>query len=138
MCGKTGYLVPSQTVEKLVGNLEPGVFKLEIFSLCMDQACEMAYFSADYGYLYLQRQIKVPLDYKEDADKKYACYCHEITLDALRHAVLKEGASSVKDVLKKKPVIVSQCQSNNPFGCSCLADMNKRIEEIKLGLSGEL
>ncbi len=140
MCGTIGALVPSQTVENLVMEVvEAGAFKLEIFSLCMDKDCEMAYFSADYGYLYLQRQLKVSVDYKEDAEKKYACYCHEITLDMLREAVLKEGASSVKDILdKSKPVIVDKCKENNPFGCSCLADMNKRIEEIKLGLSGDL
>jgi len=112
---------------------------LEIFSLCMSPDCEMAYYSADYGYILLQRDIKVPIDFKNDADIKYACYCNEITIDDIRHAVLKEYASTVKDIFRfKGKVIVEKCKLNNPFGCSCIADINKMIEEIKLGNSGIL
>jgi bacterioferritin-associated ferredoxin len=140
MCGTTGALVKSKTVESLVNqDIDEGSFKYEIFSLCMDKTCEMVYFSADYGYLYLQRDVVMPIDFKEDAEIKYACYCHQITIDDVRKAVLKHHASSVKDIfMSHQRIIVEKCQSNNPIGCSCMADIKKMIEEIKLGLSGEL
>lgn len=139
MCGTTGALVKSKTVERLVEkDIEDNLFKYEIFSLCMDKACEMAYFSADYGYLYLQRDVKTPIDFKDDAEVKYACYCHQITIDDVREAVLKHHARTVKDIMLHQPIIVEKCQHHNPFGCSCMADIKKMIEEIQLGLSGEL
>lgn len=139
MCGSVGALVPSKTVESLINVRLESPLTLEIFSLCMSADCEMAYFSADYGYLYLQRDISVPIDFKDDADVKYACYCNEITIDDIRHAVIKEHASSIKDIFRfKGKVIVEKCKVTSPFGCSCIADINKMIEEIKLGKSGQL
>lgn len=112
--------------------------RVEIFSLCMSNDCEMAYFSADYGYLYLLRDVSTPIDFKDESTIKYACYCHEITIDELRHAVLNEGINNAKAFLRNKPVIVERCQQSNPFGCHCMADINKMIDEIKLGKSGEI
>lgn len=138
MCGRRGTLVKSQTVKSLAISDIDEDLRLEIFSLCMDPRCEMAYYSADYGHLYLQRNLKKPLDFKELSEVRYACYCHEITIDQLRHMVLKENARTIKDIFFKKPIIVDQCIKNNPFGCSCMPDVMKMVEEILQGKSGEL
>jgi len=132
MCGTTGALVNSKTVESISNTtFEDCHYPLEIFSLCMEPSCEMAYFSADYGYLLLQRDIKVPLDYKDDVDDRYACYCHEITIDQVRHAVLKDHVRTAKEFFKyQRPVIVENCKTRNPFGCCCIPDIKKMIEDI--------
>jgi len=132
MCGKTGALVKSSTVKSLSNTInEDCVYAIELFSLCMDPTCEMAYFSADYGYLLLQRDIKVPLDYKDDAESRYACYCKEITLEQVKQAVIKDHIRTVKEFFKyQSPVIVEKCLSENPFGCCCIPDIKKMIEDI--------
>jgi len=132
MCGTTGALVNSKTVESISKvSFEACHYPLEIFSLCMEPSCEMAYYSADYGYLLLQRDIKVPLDYKDDVEDRYACYCNNITIDQVRHAVLKEHISTVKEFFKyQKPIIVENCKTKNPFGCCCIPDIKKMIEDI--------
>lgn len=133
MCSRTGALVDSKTVENLLTkDVEKGIFEKEIFSLCMDEACEMAYFSADYEYLFLQRQVKTPLDFKQDADIRYACYCKRITYDQVKHAVLFEGAKSAKDILRYHgPVKVEECKLENPLGFCCMPDLNKMIDGIR-------
>ena len=132
MCGTKGALVTSKTVENLlIEDIESGLFDKEIFSLCMDKDCEMAYFSADYGYLYLQRQIKVYLDYKEDAPVKYICYCNRVTEESVRRAVCDYGCRTVKEVLKNRgPVITEKCRVENPFGYCCMPDIKRLIDEV--------
>lgn len=131
MCGKTGALVASKTVEyQILQGVEKNTFAKEIFSLCMDPLCEMAYFSADYGYLYLIRQIKSSLDYKEETLIKYVCYCQEITYDDVKKSVNNFGVTTIKEFFRyKKPIIVEVCKEKNPFGCSCIADIKKIIDD---------
>lgn len=132
MCGTKGALVSSKTVENLIQDpVENGLFEREIFSLCMDKDCEMAYFSADYGFLFLQRQIKVSLDYKEDVAVKYICYCNQVTEESVRKAVVDFGCRTVKEVLKNRgPVITEKCRIENPFGYCCMPDIKRLIEEV--------
>lgn len=132
MCGTMGALVNSKTVESIsMVTFEDCHYPLEIFSLCMEPSCEMAYYSADYGYLLLQRDIKVSLDYKDDVEDRYVCYCNNITIDQVRHAVIEEQISTVKEFFKnQRPVIVENCKLKNPFGCCCIPDIKKMIEDI--------
>lgn len=132
MCGTRGALVNSKTVKSLANIIDENCqYTMEVFSLCMDPSCEMAYFSADYGYLLLQRDIGVDLDYKDDVDNRYACYCKKITIGQVRRAVLKDHVKTVKEFFKyQSPVIVEECKSQNPFGCCCIPDIKKMIEDI--------
>jgi len=136
MCGTIGALVNSKTVENIViDEIEEGVLKHEILSLCMDKGCEMAYFSADYGYLYLQSGLKVSLDYKSDVEVRYACYCKKLTVEQLKNLVLKEGARTIKDVFRfYSPIIVEECKIKNPFGYCCIPDVKKMIDDILIGI----
>lgn len=131
MCGTTGALVPYQTVEyQIKEDIEPKSLSMEVFSLCMDPICDMAYYSADYGYLYFTHHIKAMLDHKDETVKKYVCYCQEITYDEVKKAVNNEGIKTIKAFFKyRKPVIVERCKVINPFGCSCIADIKKIIED---------
>ena len=90
MCGTKGALVSYKTVQHLRYRPYKDDLRGEIFSLCMHKDCEMAFYSADYGYLSLQRDINTPIDFKADSKEKYICYCNRITLDEIKHAVLNE------------------------------------------------
>lgn len=132
MCGTIGALVSSKTVENiLIDELEIDFLKYEIMSLCMDKDCDMAYFSADYGYLYFQNSLKVPLDYKRETKCRYVCYCKKITVDQLKDFVIKDGAKTIKDVFRfQSPIIIEECKISNPFGFCCIPDIKKMIDDI--------
>lgn len=130
MCGVKGLRVSSKTVEHLSREKnEPLTYANEVFSLCLDPGCEMAYFSADYGYLIFQSHLKVELDYKEGIQNSYICYCHEIDYKTLKRKVQLEGLRDFKALFgSKEKIIVEKCKLNNPFDCSCVADIQKYIE----------
>lgn len=135
MCGTRGALVSSGTVEALIEEaVDTGAYDLEIFSLCVDPICEMTYFSADYGYLYLKRNIKVALDYKEDTEDKYLCYCNEITKDQVTRLVKLNPNLTIKELFDKRGLIKPEkCRKKNPFGFCCLPDIKRFMEDIVLG-----
>ena len=130
MCGVKGLRVSSKTVEHLsTEKIESCSYDLEIFSLCLDPGCEMAYFSADYGYLIFQSHLKVELDHKEGVQNPYICYCHKIDYKTLKRKVQREGLREFKELFEsKEKIIVEKCKLNNPFDCSCVADIQKYIE----------
>lgn len=132
MCGSIGALVDSDTVENIITeSVEKGFFNREIFSLCMDEKCEMAYFSADYGFIYLQDDIKIPLDFKEDSNIKYICYCKKITINDVENAVKNQNAISIKEIFRfYSPIIVEECKVKNPLGFCCVPDIKKKIDDL--------
>lgn len=131
MCGMKGLRVQSSTVEYLsLESLEDCKYIQEVFSLCLDPGCEMAYYSADYGYLVFQSHLKVELDHKDDVSKKYICYCHKIEYKTLRKKVETQGLRNAKDLfLNHQKIIVENCKVENPFNCCCIPDIQKKIEE---------
>jgi len=135
MCGKIGALVSSKTVSHLVyEDVSEKNFAIEIFSLCVDPSCEMAYYSADYGYLYLSRDVAVPLDYKDGVDVSYLCYCNQITKAQVRQMVAKNPDLKVKEVFSARgKILTEKCKLENPFGYCCLPDIHRYIEDVVAG-----
>jgi hypothetical protein len=139
MCGNKGALIPSRTVEyQVVDSVDDIRWHIEIFSLCVDPECEMAYYSADFGYIFLQRDIRTELDYKSETKDKYVCYCQSIKYESVRKAVRNYGYKKARDFFKGgPPIIMEDCKKRNPFGCSCIADVQKIIDEIHNGVESE-
>lgn len=136
MCGVTGLRVDSATVKHLsLQPIEGCYYPQEIFSLCLDPACQMAYYSADYGYLVFQSHLGVALDHKDDAGEKYICYCHKISYAFLKDRVQNHGLVSFKGLFKATDkIIVEKCKRENPFNCCCIPDIQKKIEEYLLDM----
>ena len=70
--------------------------------------------------IFNKQQLKIPIWFKKDANPKYACYCSEVTEEQVINAVIKEGATNMKEVLKITGAMKnSQCQKKNPLGRCC-------------------
>jgi bacterioferritin-associated ferredoxin len=119
-CGKHGTLVKNTTVKHMIiDELAEQVSDYEYF-LCMSEACDITYYNPKSSVKFNKQQIKVPIWFKEDANPKYACYCSKVTEEQVINAVVKNGATNMKEVLKITGAMSnSQCQKNNPLGKCC-------------------
>jgi hypothetical protein len=94
-CGGVGRAVKAQTVRSLVhASLAAGIGEREYY-LCMDDSCEIAYYSAGPEKPFVTEDLKIPLWYKNGASPVYACYCSKVTEEDVRQAVVLGGARAV-------------------------------------------
>ena len=129
-CRATGTPVHQVTVQHLLTEELSGQLKEGNYALCMNPSCETAYFSHDTNLQYQQAQLKVPLWFKAGADSKYMCYCSQVTEEQVFHAVKEEGATTLKDVIKKTGAMAnSDCLRKNPLGKCCHEIMQEAIEK---------
>ena len=87
------------------------------YYLCMSEECDITYYNKTSSAIFKKQQLKVPIWFKKDANPKYACYCSEVTEEQVINAVVKDGATNMKEVLKITGAMRnSQCQKKNPLG----------------------
>jgi len=133
VCKKQGALVKNITVKHiLLDELIEQVGDTDYF-LCMSEKCDVTYYSAESNFKFNKQQVKVPIWFKKDANPKYACYCSKVTEEQVINAVIKDGATNMKEVLNITGAMRnSQCQKKNPLGKCC----HKIIQDaIDKGLS---
>lgn len=137
VCGKQGTLVKNITVKHMI--LDELIEQVDEndYYLCMSEECDIAYYNTEKKLMFNKQQIKVPIWFKNDANPKFTCYCSEVTEEKVLNAVIEEGATNMKDVLKitgamSKP----QCQKKNPLGICCHQIIQNAIEK-GLSLKGE-
>ena len=94
-CGGLGKQVRAQTVRSLVLESLAEAVEDQDYYLCLDEACEVAYFAMGLAQVLKTTDIKVPLWFKNGAAPKYACYCSKVTEDQVRMAVVEGGARTV-------------------------------------------
>lgn len=119
-CGVQGIEVPTQTVKSLAKDFLKDQIPDEQFRLCINKACNVAYYTEDK--MIHTNQIKKSIWYKRDADQYTICYCRDITLDDIVKAVEEmEVELNKKNVIKHlgKDNIESNCIENNPTGQCC-------------------
>ncbi len=120
VCNKQGELVKNITVKHMIiDELTKQVGSNDYF-LCMSEECDITYFNTEADVKFNSQQVKVPMWFKKNANPKYVCYCSKVTEEQVINAVVKDGASNMKDVLKITGAMRnSQCQKNNPLGKCC-------------------
>jgi len=119
-CFTQGKLVKNITVQHLVmSEYRDSVGQLDYY-LCMNPECEVVYYNPKTLSIFQKNQINVPIWCKSDVDPKYACYCSKVTEQDVIDAVVNQGASTMKEVLKITGAMShSQCQKMNPLGICC-------------------
>ena len=130
VCGYQGTAVDRRAVKHLV--LEDCRKRVQGngYRICMNEACEVVYFNPDDGMRFLKSQVSVPIWFKTDASPKYACYCSKVTEDQVLEAVLKQGASTVKEVNAITGAMDHpNCKENNPLGVCCHPIIQKAIDK---------
>ena len=86
----------------------------------MSEECDITYYNAESSIKFNKQQVKVPIWFKKGADPKYACYCSKVTEEQVRNAVLIDGATNMREILKITGAMSnSQCQKKNPLGKCC-------------------
>lgn len=131
VCGKKGTLVKNITVKHMVlDELTEEVGDNNYF-LCMNEECDVTYYNTESNIKFNKQQVKVPIWFKKDANPKYACYCSKVTEEQVIDAVLKDGATDIKDVLKITGAMSSsQCQKKNPLGKCCHQIIQDAIDKV--------
>jgi bacterioferritin-associated ferredoxin len=120
VCEKQGTLVKNITVMHMVlEELMEQVGDNDYF-LCMSEECDITYYNTESSIKFNKQQVRVPIWFKKDANPKYACYCSKVTEEQVINAVVKDGATNLKEVLKVTGAMSnSQCQNKNPLGKCC-------------------
>lgn len=127
VCGLSGQDVSKCTVEHLVTDNYRAMVNGTDYKICLNENCDVVYYSLITGIKFSKDQVKVPIWFKKDAFPKYACYCSKVTEEQVIDAVVIHGAETVKDVNQITGAMKnSNCRENNPMGVCC----HKIIKEI--------
>ncbi|EOX9981318.1 MULTISPECIES: Csac_0668 family 2Fe-2S cluster-binding (seleno)protein [Bacillota] len=130
VCNKGGISVSKVTVEHLVTDDYHKSVEGEQYKICMNEYCNVVYYSVDNEKKFLKDQVRVPIWFKKDANPKYACYCSKVTEDQVIDAVLKHGAKSVKEVNAITGAMKnSNCKEKNPLGTCCHKIIQEAIDK---------
>lgn len=90
------------------------------YYLCLNQSCEVAYYSLDPAIVFKITDINPPLWFKKDADPKYNCYCNLVTEQQIFDAVRLQGAKNIRDIVRLTGAMRNaNCEVNNPLGVCC-------------------
>ncbi len=121
------------TVEHMVKDEFRNKVKYKNYSICLEQDCDVVYFSQNEDIIIKRNDLKIDVWYKKDANPKYICYCSKVTEEQIIEAVVKGGAKTFKEVVKITGAMKNcRCEENNPLGKCCSPQI---IETIKLALS---
>lgn len=130
VCNKGGISVSKVTVEHLVTDDYHKSVEGEQYKICMNEYCNVVYYSVDNEKKFLKDQVRVPIWFKKDANPKYACYCSKVTENQVIDAVLKHGAKSVKEVNAITGAMKnSNCKEKNPLGTCCHKIIQEAIDK---------
>jgi NAD(P)H-nitrite reductase large subunit len=66
----------------------------------MNEEWDITYYNPKSTVKFNKQQLKVPIWFKKGANSKYSCYCSEITKEQVINAMVKDGATNMKEVLK--------------------------------------
>lgn len=96
----------------------------------MNEKCNIVYFNPDLRVSYNKQQVKVPIWFKKDADPKYICYCNQVTEQQIINAVINDGATNMKDIIRLTGAMKNgQCEINNPLGKCCSSSIQEIINK---------
>jgi len=120
LCESQGIIVKNITVKHMVLDELLEQVGDDDYFLCMSEECDITYYNPKSTVKFNKQQMKVPIWFKKGDNPKYACYCSEITEEQVINAVVKDGATNMKEVLKVTGAMSnSQCQKKNPLGKCC-------------------
>lgn len=120
-CYQIGEKVKNITVEHMVSEtLMEKVVDEETYYLCMNEDCDVIYYSLNNEKIFYGKEVKIPVWLKKDANPKYICYCNQVAEQQIINAVLNDGAKNMKDIIRLTGAMKNgKCEINNPLGKCC-------------------
>lgn len=115
VCHHLAVEVPLETVRSMT-NINELTGK---FYLCSGRECNVAYFNEEY--LIEKSELNTKIWFKESLDEFIVCYCHNIKLKDIVHAVKQTKTTNKEEILKflGKKFEDNDCLHKNPAGTSC-------------------
>ena len=90
------------------------------YYICLNEDCEVAYFSLAPSSVFRTSDIKMPIWFKKDANPKYICYCNLVTEQQIIDAVRLQGAKNIQDIVRLTGAMRNaNCAVNNPLSVCC-------------------
>ena len=130
VCNNEGISVSKITVEHLIKEDYLNEVEVEQYKICMNEDCNVVYYSVDNEKKFLKDRVKVPIWFKKDANPKYACYCSKVTEEQVIEAVINHNAKTVKEVNAVTGAMKnSNCKENNPLGLCCHKSIQEAIDK---------
>ncbi|KLE15714.1 Csac_0668 family 2Fe-2S cluster-binding (seleno)protein [Clostridium sp. C8] len=130
VCKEEGTLVKKITVKHIVIDELTEKVGGNDYYLCMNDECDISYYNTESNIIFSKEQLKVPMWFKKEANPKYVCYCSKVTEEQVINAVIKDGATNMKDVLSITGAMSNpQCQKNNPLGKCCHQIIQNAIDK---------
>ncbi|OLS03464.1 Csac_0668 family 2Fe-2S cluster-binding (seleno)protein [Tissierella creatinophila] len=121
LCHQVGENVPNIAVRHLVlEDLIKKVIDKENYYVCINENCNVVYYSSNNKNTFYEKHVKVPVWFKKRANPKYICYCNDVTEEQIIDAVLNNDAKNMKDIIRLTGAMKNgQCELNNPLGKCC-------------------
>ena len=133
-CPKTssrGRPVKPVTVSSLVRPEHRAIVDEHTWSYCSDSACDVVYFAED-GTALLRSDVVVRVGEKEARPPRTVCYCFGHTRESIRDDILRTGSSDVIEAVTAKVRRKEcSCETMNPRGTCCLADLRRVVEDAQ-------
>nr|WP_197733557.1 (2Fe-2S)-binding protein [Hathewaya histolytica] len=120
MCKGHTQEVKEITVKHFVLNDIVSKVHNDEYRICLNEDCDVVYYSLDKRLIFWNKDIKIPIWYKKNANPKYVCYCNQVTEEQIINAVLNDGAKNMKDIIRLTGAMKNgKCEINNPLGKCC-------------------
>ena len=130
ICKEKGIKVKGITVRHLVfKELVDSINHVDYF-ICMNEDCDVVYYSPNQSVSYYKNQVRVPIWFKKDANPKLICYCNKVTEDQIYYAIKNNGAKDIKDIIRLTGAMKEcNCEIENPTGKCCSNSIKKIIHK---------
>ncbi|SHE64109.1 (2Fe-2S)-binding protein [Caloramator proteoclasticus] len=120
LCKTEGDIVQRITIESLVNDHFKKHLKSSEYGLCKNPDCDIVYFNNETSEVYFQRDIKVPVWYKNQ-ENPIVCYCGNVTLkDIIELVVEKQEVKTFQELVNATGAMKNcRCKTQNPSGKCC-------------------
>jgi len=122
--------VENITVRHFVNNGSADKLNEDNYRICLNEDCNVVYYSSKSNVIFEKNDIKVPIWFKKDSNPKYICYCNQVTEQQIIDAVLNHGAKNLKDIVSLTGAMKNgRCEINNPLGKCCSPFIKETIHK---------
>lgn len=130
-CGAAGIPVPRETTAALVRADALAGLGTEPHVYCPTTSCPVVYFGGGGSGIVLRDALKIRVAAKESSGPLTVCYCFGFTADQIRSSIDASGRSTVAHAIRVKVRHgLCRCQTMNPTGRCCLADVDRVTREL--------
>lgn len=130
LCKKEAKGVSSKTLNALLKKeKKEKIGSLDGFYICKTSTCKAIYFKDTD--ICTQKDVIVSVGFKDDAKIKNYCYCFGWTQERLKQDIKDHGRSTaVEDIKEKMDSLGCSCETKNPSGKCCMADVKKVVSRL--------